>query len=58
MGTYMFPRGVIFYIYLILDSEKTKHTTMISVKFSTQEFIFNYKQIDLKMYIYIQYDFT
>ena len=31
-------------------SEKTKHTTIISMKLSTKECICNYKQIDLKIY--------
>ena len=45
----MFSRGVLCEISLILDL-KNKHTTMISVKFSTEEYICNYTQIDFKMY--------
>ena len=37
-------------ISLVLDSEKTNHITMISMKLSRRECICNYKQIDLKFY--------
>ena len=46
----MVPRGVLCDISLILDSEKDKHTTMISVKLSTQEWICNNRKMGLKMY--------
>ena len=50
MGTCIVPHGIICEISLTLDSEKTKHPTTISVKFSMRECISNHKQIDLKMY--------
>ena len=46
----MVPCWVLCDISLILDSEETKHITMIRVKLFTQELIFNNKQMDLKMY--------
>ena len=50
LGTCMVPCRVLFYISLILDSEKDKHTTMINMKFSTREFFSNYKQMYLKVH--------
>ena len=49
VGTFTVLRGVFCDISLILHLEKTKHTTTINVKLSTQEWIFNYKQMDLKI---------
>ena len=50
LGTCMVPCRVLFFISLILNSEKNKHTTMINMKFSTRAFISNYKQMDLKIH--------
>ena len=50
MGTCMVLHGVLCDISLVLDSEKTKHNNMLSVKFSLQSFICNYEQMYLIMY--------
>ena len=40
--------GCFVTFFLLWIQKKKKHTTMIRVKISTQELIFNYKQMDMK----------